>query len=943
MKKSLNKKDNLDDSVFEDVIINRTSEADFIFPSEGLLTSEISRLQHKWGRNELVEKKKSKIKLFFQQFSAPMPIMIWIAIFIEGCLQNWPDLGVLLVLQAINGGVGFYETLKAANAVEALKSSLKPRATVKRDGKWQEVDASVLVPGDLVTLASGASVPADCLINEGHIDVDQSAITGESLPVAMSKGDCAMMGSTIARGETTGTVSATGMRTVFGKAAAMITSVDELGHLQKILLLIMAPLVVLSFVLCITCWAFLYRKGESFQHALSFVIALLVASIPVAMEVVVTATMALGARELAEKDAIVAHLAAIERLAGMNILCCDKTGTLTKNTMQIQENCPVFVEELTYKDIVLHAALAAKWWEPPKDALDKMVLEAVDLDLCAAYKQTDFKPFDPTVKRTEATLLGPDGKAFKVTKGAPQIVLELCENKESLQKELNAKVLELARRGIRSLAVARTNQKAEWFMMGMLTFLDPPRVDSRETIQQARQLGVEIKMLTGDHQAIAVETARILDIGTNILGCENLPSLGPNGQMPEDLGELGEKILTCNGFSQVFPDHKFFIIEALRQKGFSVGMTGDGVNDAPALKRADVGIAVQGATDAARASSDMVLTLPGLGVLIDAIIVSRKIFARMKSFLIYRIACTLQLLIFFFIAVFSMRPSHYQPASDDTHSWPSFWYMPVIALIIITLLNDGTIISIAYDNVQPNADPDMWNLSSIFFMSFVLGMIVCGSSLLLLDAAMSADKSRNLFGAFDIDLDFGQIMSAMYLKVSISDFLTLLSARTHGLFLGHLPGKLLSCAFLVAVGISTIFACTWPFGGGMSAIPSKAAGLIWAYCIAWFFVQDIAKTLLYELMHRYNIFGINNSKSIVSPQYRQGRMQQFLETEHQETLDNDNIELINRNSNTMTKLVDSVSGPESVGERAQKFLLPNDSLLVDGQEEKKDTNQTDIV
>mmetsp|Transcript_12052 Transcript_12052/g.21478 ORF Transcript_12052/g.21478 Transcript_12052/m.21478 type:complete len:965 (+) Transcript_12052:165-3059(+) len=841
-----------------------SAAAESFEPSTGLTTEEAEILLKQWGKNELIEKTKSKLEIFIEQFTAPMPIMIWIAILIEAVLENWPDMYILCGLQAINGGVGFYEMVKAGNAVAALKASLQPKAICHRDGQFKNMNATLLVPGDLVILGAGAAVPADCMINEGQIEVDQAALTGESLPVTMLKGDNPKMGSTVARGEVEATVTATGMNTFFGKTANLIQSVDELGHLQKILLYIMAFLIVLSFLLCgITLW-YLLDQGEDFKESISFVVVLLVASIPIAIEVVVTATMALGSRELAKMDAIVARLSAIEELAGMNMLCSDKTGTLTLNKMVIQDDCPMFVDGITPEDVILHAALAAKWKEPPKDALDTMVLGACDVSLCNPFTQLDYTPFDPTLKRTEAELKGPDGKTFKVTKGAPHIVLDLCHDKKRIEEAVDFKVLELAERGIRSLAVARTNAKGQWFMLGILTFLDPPRPDTKLTIERARVHGVEVKMVTGDHQVIAKETARVLDMGTNILGCDGLPTLDSEGKLPSgaEMADICQRVVDCNGFAQVFPEHKFVIVEALRMGGFEVGMTGDGVNDAPALKRADIGIAVQGATDAARAAADIVLTSPGLTVVVEAIIVARKIFARMKSFIVYRVACTLQLLVFFFVGVLWLHPQDYNS------EFPRFWGMPVIALIMITLLNDGTIISIAYDNVQSSKNPEVWNLPAVYVVSTVLGMIACVSSILLLHWALDSTSPTSLFNKFGVELEYGEVMAVMYLKVSLSDFLTLFASRTHGPFWVQKPGKLLAAAFLFAVGLSTANSLTWPFGEGMAALPPVAAAAVWAYCLVWFLIQDFGKTILYMWMHKYNILGINNSKSVVAKHHR---------------------------------------------------------------------------
>lgn len=455
-------------------------------------------------------------------------------------------------------------------------------------------------------------------------------------------------------------------------------------------------------------------------------------------------------------------------------------------------------------------------------------------------------------------------------------MLSLCHDKARVEEAVDFKVMELAERGIRSLAVAKTNEAGQWEMMGIMTFLDPPRPDTRRTIERAMEHGVDVKMITGDHKVIARETARQLGMGTNILGCEGLPSLGPEGQIPPNLGTtLGPVAVGCNGFAQVFPEHKFLIVEALRQMGFKTGMTGDGVNDAPALKKADVGIAVQGATDAARASADIILTSPGLSVVVDAIVISRCIFARMKNFIIYRVACTFQLLLFFFIAVLALKPPDYYPA--DEPGLTQFWRMPVIALILITLLNDGTIISIAYDHVIPNNKPDDWNLPSIYLISSVLGGVACISSLALLYMGFDSENSSSLFAKWGLkNIAYEEVVCMMYLKVSLSDFLTLFASRNRGPFWQVKPGKLLCAAFLIAVGASTALACTWPFGEGAKGISSKICALVWIYCLVWFLIQDLVKVLFYKFMYKYNVCHINRTTSHVE-HYEEDH---FLDSKH---------------------------------------------------------------
>ena len=424
-------------------------------------------------------------------------------------------------------------------------------------------------------------------------------------------------------------------------------------------------LLCVSFVLCSIILIYLLLSGETVLRAISYVVVLLVASIPLAIEVVTVTTMAIGSRHLAGMNAILARLSAIEELAGMNMLCSDKTGTLTQNRMAIQDECPVYQPGLGLQDVLQVAALACKWLEPPKDALDTLVLGAADVEDLEGYRHLDFVPFDPALKRSEGTVRAPDGEVYKATKGAPHVVARLQEGAPGVVAAVEAKVQELALRGIRCLAVARTYGGTErWRMVGLLTFLDPPRPGTKEVLARAREYGIVVKMVTGDHVAIAKETCRQLGLGTHILNADGLPCLEEGGQAPADLHKFGPLILEADGFAQVFPEHKFLIVEALRRRGFHVGMTGDGVNDAPALKKADIGIAVSGATDAARAAADIVLTSPGLGVIIDAITISRCIFQRMQNFVHYRVACTLQLLVFFFIAVLAFHPEEYAVQAD---------------------------------------------------------------------------------------------------------------------------------------------------------------------------------------------------------------------------------------------------------------------------------------
>ena len=662
----------------------------FEFSHEGLSSAEAKRRLLEFGPNSLPEVKISKWYIFCQQLWQPMPIMIWIAAIIEAALSNFDDMGVLLFIQFFNATLGYKEITSAGDAVAALKRSLQTRAEVFRDNRWMVISAVEVVPGDMVKLASGSAVPADCRVNEGQIDVDQSAMTGESLPVTMFKGDKCIMGSTVCRGETEGTVEFTGANTVYGKTAKMLENTAELSNLQKLLIKIVSILVVICFVLCVTVLGYLIDLTGSIQEAISYAVVLMVASIPMAIEIVTTTTLALGSSELAARGAIVTRLAAIEDMAGMAILCSDKTGTLTKNVMELQEETPIYEKGQTQYTLLRYAAMAAKWREDARDALDRLTLGSVDHKSLEAVVQTNYVPFDPVVKRTEGTVIE-NGITFKTTKGAPNVLLDLCldasvgGDDRQVADKVNADVKALGEKGIRSLAVAKTDPRdGKWRMLGLLTFLDPPREDTAQTIREAIAFGVAVKMITGDHLLIAKEMAKRLNLGTFVLSAEGLPMLGDDKKKPENLSQnYGDLCLAADGFAQVFPEHKYLIVECLRELGYKVGMTGDGVNDAPALKRADVGVAVAGSTDAARSAADIVLTEPGLSTIVHGIFCARQIFKRISNFLTYRIAATLQLLVFFFIAVFAFRPINYMPAGwqtmpnfPDDFVWSPYYHMP---------------------------------------------------------------------------------------------------------------------------------------------------------------------------------------------------------------------------------------------------------------------------
>merc|ERR1712164_111777 len=572
-------------------------------------------------------------------------------------------------------------------------------------------------------------------------------------------------------------------------------------------------------------------------------------------------------------------------------------GTLTLNEMHIQEYTPTYADGMNRYELLRLAACAAKWHEPARDALDKLVLgcdtnpNGVDLKSMECVEQLDYLPFDPVIKRTEGTVKDKSkkingGATFKTSKGAPQVLLKLVEGAggcdATLKKQIEHDVTELGKRGIRAIAVAKTDERGVWRMMGLLTFLDPPRPDTKETVRLSKENGVAVKMITGDHLLIALETSRVLDMGGIIQTAEGLPLLDPETKAkPENLSrDYGDKFLAADGFAQTYPEHKYLIVEGLRELGYRVGMTGDGVNDSPALKRADVGIAVFGATDAAKAVADIVLTTPGLSTIVEGILISRRIWCRVRSFLTYRIAATLQLLCFFFCAVFLYRPNEYMPKHwqkdpefMDTVEWPPFFHMPVLMLMLITLLNDGTLITIGYDLAVAPKTPPTWNLPFLFSMAFVQAFVAMISSINLLYILLHSWDEGSMMRQLGLGgISYGKITASIYLKVSVSDFLTLFSARAGGdWFFMVKPAPILAIGGAFAVTCSTCFAMFWPKSypdgiqteGLVQSPPYMLEVFVWSWSLSWWLAEDAAKVFCRWIVHKYNIFDINNTGVMV--------------------------------------------------------------------------------
>ena len=845
---------------------------------KGLASGEAAKRLEQYGYNEIPEKEESTFHRIFRRFWGPIPGMIEVAALLSAVVRRWEDFIIIMILLFTNAFIDFWQESKALNALKVLKEKLAKNALVLRDGIFRTIEARELVPGDIIKIKIGDLIPADLKLIEGEfIQADQSALTGESLPVTKGPGDIAYSNSIVKQGEMTAVVINTALNTFFGKTVALVARAqrEEKSHFQKAVIHIGNYLIYITIFLAAIILITAMFRHEDMIEILRFTLVLTVAAIPVALPAVLSVTMAVGAMNLAKKQAIVSRLVAIEELAGVDVLCSDKTGTLTQNRMTVSE--PVAFSGHTVEELMLYAALSSR--EENMDPIEIPIFEYLQKTGKAGelkqYQQLNFMPFDPVGKRTEATVKSGD-KTLVVTKGASQVILELCGDSAAGQ-EILKKVEELAARGFRTLGVAVKHQGDKHFdFTGLVPLFDPPREDSRETIEEAGKLGVNIKMVTGDNVAIARHIAGILGIGENIADARELKGASnkelvilaeilakaiyeklagsasaeeagrfargivkriekefekielPKGYVKRHESEIIEVIENSDGFAQVFPEDKYLIVDKLQKAGYIVGMTGDGVNDAPALKKADAGIAVSGATDAARAAADLVLLAPGLSVIVDAIKGARVTFERMKSYSVYRIAETIRVILFM------------------TASIVIFNFYPVTAIMIIILafLNDLPILAIAYDNTKVDNRPVRWNMVEVMGISTVLGVLGVISS----------------FGIFYIAEEYMRlsapvVQSFIFLKLAVAGHLTIFITRTEKRFWQRpYPSPVLLWAAVVTKILATLFVV---YGWFVSPIGWRYALLVWGYALAWFVINDFVKVWTYRLLRRDKLIGDN--------------------------------------------------------------------------------------
>ncbi|XP_022862235.1 ATPase 8, plasma membrane-type isoform X1 [Olea europaea var. sylvestris] len=811
---------------------------------DGLTSDDGATRLQIFGPNKLEEKKESKILKFLGFMWNPLSWVMESAAIMAIALANgggkgpdWQDFVGIVVLLIINSTISFIEENNAGNAAAALMAGLAPKTKVLRDGKWTEQDASILVPGDLISIKLGDIIPADARLLEGDaLKIDQSALTGESLPVTKNPGDGIFSGSTCKQGEIEAVVIATGVHTFFGKAAHLVDSTNNVGHFQKVLTAIgnfcICSIAVGMLIEVVVMYSIQHRN---YRQGIDNLLVLLIGGIPIAMPTVLSVTMAIGSHRLSQQGAITKRMTAIEEMAGMDVLCSDKTGTLTLNKLTVDKNLiEVFPKNMDKETVILLSARASR--VENQDAIDASIVNMLSdpKEARAGIKEVHFLPFNPVDKRTAITYIDSNGDWHRSSKGAPEQIIDLAELKGDARKKAHEIIDSFADRGLRSLGVARqtipekTKESAggPWEFVGLLPLFDPPRHDSAETIRKALDLGVNVKMITGDQLAIGKETGRRLGMGTNMYPSSSL--LGQSKDESIASIPVEELIEKADGFAGVFPEHKYEIVKKLQEMKHICGMTGDGVNDAPALKKADIGIAVADATDAARSASDIVLTEPGLSVIVSAVLTSRAIFQRMKNYTIYAVSITIRIVMGFMLIALIWK----------------FDFSPFMVLII-AILNDGTIMTISKDRVKPSPVPDSWKLKEIFATGIVLGTYMAIMTVVFFYLASETDFFSNTFKVRSIRGNQDELTAALYLQVSIISQALIFVTRSRSWSFTERPGFLLVGAFFVAQLLATIISvyANWGFAR-IHGIGWGWAGVIWIFSIVTYFPLDILKFII---------------------------------------------------------------------------------------------------
>lgn len=656
--------------------------------TRGLTTQEAEIRLEKYGPNLVKETPRNRLFVFAQKFWAPVPWMLETTITLQFILGKYEEAFIILILLCSNSLLSFFQEERSNKALLILKKRLEIEARVLRNSRWIIVQAQEVVPGDIIHLRMGDIAPADVLLMEGKIMLDQSALTGESLPVECSPGKVAYSGSTLIQGEATGEVTATGEQTYFGKTVGLLQTSETKSHIKEIIFKIVEYLVTVDIIFILIVLGYGALINYSLEELLPFILMLLVASLPVALPATFTLATAIGAQHLTRKGVLTTRLSAIEEAATIDILCIDKTGTLTQNALKLAliKPSPSYTEE----DLLRFAALASH--EATQDPIDKAVFEETHLrNLKVQAEVLEFIPFDPATKRTEAQCRE-NNKGFHVLKGAPSVITDLLAEKPDLTKESS----QLTTKGYRVLAVAVEREKKKAEFVGLLAFYDPPREDAKAILMSLKNLGLRILMITGDGLQTAKTIAKEVGIGWHVCPAEMIRK------------HQGNDLLKCDVFAGVFPEDKFHLVTQLQKAGHTLGMTGDGVNDAPALKQAEVGIAVTNAMDVAKSAASLVLTSPGLYGILSTIKTSRRIYQRMLTYTLNKIMKSFEIIIFLSLGFILEGNLILTP----------------LLMVILLFTNDFATMAIATDRTIYSLKPERWKISKLMKAGGIMALLV---------------------------------------------------------------------------------------------------------------------------------------------------------------------------------------------------------------------------
>jgi H+-transporting ATPase len=748
----------------------------------GLNSAEIEKRRAEYGFNEVPEKKANSLLQFAKKFWGLTAWMLEIIIILSFFLQRYTDVYIVAGLLIFNAVLGFEEEQRASNVVEALKEKLRVNARVLRDGTWKILSAREIVPGDVVRIRSGDFVPADIKTVAGHLEVDQSALTGESLTVEKNPGDLLYSGSIVKRGESNGIVTSTGIKTYFGRTAQLVQLAKPKLHIEEVVSSVVRWLLIIVSALVVVALVFSVLKGFNLIDVLPIVLVLLLSAIPVALPAMFTVSMAIGAMELAKKGVLVTRLSAAEDAATMNVLCADKTGTITMNKLSIVKVIPHsgFSEE----DVVLYGALASQ--EANQDPIDIAFLDIAKHEnlTSEAYEQKSFVPFDPKTRRTEA-IVQKDASIFRVMKGAVKVIAETCGLNEDAKKDLEDQTGEYAAKGYRTLAVAKTDTEGHPQLVGLAMLYDMPRPDSKQLIHELQELGISVKMLTGDALPIAKEIAKNVELGDNITLVSNLKA-----DIKKDPLLAEKEAEKSDGFAEVYPEDKYTIVKSLQISKHIVGMTGDGVNDAPALRQAEVGIAVSNATDVAKGAASVVLVNEGLTSIVDLVKNGRVIYERITAWILSKIIRTLQISVF--VVLSFLLTGNY--------------VVSAFAIIVYFFLTDFVKIALSTDKLQGSDKPDTWNINGAVKASLILGVLVIVESLALLYLVLNCFHvpiDNPALSTYTFEILF---YSAMFLIFNVRERRFFWKSHPSKILLTSIIGSLIAGTVLVTIGIPGLVA-----------------------------------------------------------------------------------------------------------------------------------------